>query len=132
MPKIRVLLVDDEFAFTASMKIVLSHRGFDVKVAADGLTALPLIAGEGFDVVVLDVKMPGMEGTQVLKEIKRFAPDVRVIILTGYYSSSEEEDTLRRGAYAYLLKPCPITELVDVIVSAASGKDTVSNSSATS
>ena len=128
MPKIRVLLVDDEVEFTVSMKKVLSRRGFDVKVAADGLTALPLIVGERFDDVVLDVKMPGMEGTEVLKEIKRFAPDINVIILTGHYSSSEEEDALRRGAYAYLLKPYPILELVDVIVSAASGKDTVSNS----
>jgi DNA-binding NtrC family response regulator len=128
MSKIRVLLVDDDVGFTSSMRMVLSHRGFDVTVAANGLTALPLIAGERFDVVLLDVKMPGMEGTQVLKEIKRFAPDIPVIMLTGHYSSSEEEDTLRRDAYAYLLKPCPILELVGVIVSAGTGKDTVSNS----
>ena len=89
------------------------------KIAADGLTALPLIAKEHFDVVVLDIKMPGMDGTQVLSEIKRFSPDIPVILLTGHYSLSEEEDTLKGGAYAYLLKPYPILKLVDVIVAAA-------------
>ena len=87
MNKIKVLLVDDEVSFTTSMQKVLSRRGFDVKVASDGLTALPLIAGEQFDVVVLDIKMPGMDGIQVLKEIRRFSPDIRVILLTGHYFS---------------------------------------------
>jgi len=122
MSETRVLLVDDEATFTASMKKVLSHRGFVVTVAADGLTALPLVAKEHFDVVILDIKMPGMDGIQVLAEIKRISPDVPVILLTGHYSLSEEEDTLRKGAYAYLLKPYPILKLVDLIIAAASDK----------
>ncbi|MCX5871739.1 MAG: response regulator, partial [Deltaproteobacteria bacterium] len=94
MSQIRVLLVDDEVNFTASMEKVLRRRGFVVMVAANGLIALPLIAREHFDVVVLDIKMPGMDGTQVLSEIKRFSPDIPVILLTGHYSLSEQEDTL--------------------------------------
>jgi DNA-binding NtrC family response regulator len=130
MPKIKVLLVDDEVSFTASMQKVLSRRGFDVKVASDGLIALPMIAKEHFDVVVLDMKMPGMDGTQVFTQIKRLAPDIQIIFLTGHYSLGEEEDILKKGAYAYLLKPYPILDLVKVIVSAASDKTTESNSSA--
>jgi DNA-binding NtrC family response regulator len=130
MPAIKVLLVDDEVSFTASMQKVLSRRGFDVKVASDGLTALPMIAKEHFDVVVLDIKMPGMDGTQVFTQIKRFSPDIRVILLTGHYSLTEEEDILKKGAFAYLLKPYPVLDLVKVIVSAASDKETGSNSSA--
>jgi len=129
MSQIKVLLVDDEVNFTVSMEKVLRRRGFIVKIAADGFAALPLIAREHFDVVVLDIKMPGMDGTQVLSEIKRFSPDIPVILLTGHYSLSEKEDTLDGGAYAYLLKPYPILKLVDVIVAAAFDKDTVSNSS---
>ena len=120
MNKIKVLLVDDEFSFTTSMEKVLSRRGFDVKVASNGLTALDLIAGEQFDVIVLDIKMPGMDGVQVLEEIRRFAPDMRVILLTGHYFSSDEESSLKKGAYAYLLKPCPILDLVNLINKAAS------------
>jgi DNA-binding NtrC family response regulator len=89
-----------------------------------------LIAREHFDVVVLDIKMPGMDGIQVMSEIKRFSPDIPVILLTGHYSSSKEEDTLKAGAYAYLLKPYPVLDLVKVIVAAASDKDTRSDSSA--
>ena len=128
MSKIRVLLVDDEFGFTSGMKHVLTHRGFHVEVAMNGLTALTLISEQRFDVVVLDLKMPGMDGRHALAEIKRFAPDLPVIVLTGYYSSLEEEDSLRKGTYAYLLKPYPILELVDIIIAAASGRDAISNS----
>jgi DNA-binding NtrC family response regulator len=119
MSDIKVLLVDDEVGFTAGLRRVLSSRGFDVKEARDGLTALSLIAGEHFDIVVLDIKMPGMDGIHVLSEISRFSPDIRVILLTGHYSSSEEENTLKKGAYAYLIKPYPILGLVDILVAAA-------------
>jgi len=129
MSGIKVLLVDDEVNFTTSMQKLLSRRGFDVKVAFDGLTALRFIAEEQFDVVVLDIKMPGMDGIQVLKEIRRFSVDIRVILLTGHYFSNEEEDTLKQGAYAYLLKPYPIMDLVNLIKAAASDKGTDLNSS---
>jgi len=127
MRDIKVLLVDDEVTFATSMKKVLSRRGFDVQVATDGLTALSMIAKEHFDVVVLDIKMPGMDGIQVFTEIKRFSPDIKVILLTGHYASGEEEDVLKRGAYAYLLKPYPILQLVDLILAAAGEKDTESH-----
>ncbi len=130
MNRIKVLLVDDEASFTASMQKVLSRRGFEVKTASDGLSALPMIAGEEFDVVVLDIKMPGMDGIQVLKEIRRFSPDIPVILLTGHYSSNEEEANLKQGAYAYLLKPYPIMDLVNLIMAAASNKNADLNSSA--
>lgn len=118
MSNIRVLLVDDEVHFTTSMAKVLGRRGFEVLVASDGLTALPLIVKEHFDAVVLDVKMPGMDGIQVLREIKRFSPALPVILLTGHLSASEEEDSLNEGAYAYLRKPYPVLELVKIIDSA--------------
>ena len=128
MSQIRVLLVDDEVNFTASMEKVLRRRGFVVKIASDGFAALPLIAREHFDVVILDIKMPGMDGIQVLNQIKRFSPDIQVILLTGHYSLSEEEDTLQGGAYAYLLKPYPVLDLVKTIIAAVSDKTTVSHS----
>jgi DNA-binding NtrC family response regulator len=124
MSEVKVLLVDDEVGFTASMKRVLSSRGFDVKEARDGLAALSIIANEHFDVIVLDIKMPGMDGTQVLSKISDFSPDTRVILLTGHYSSSEEENSLKKGAYAYLLKPYPILGLVDILSAAAQDGNT--------
>lgn len=118
--KPRILLVDDEVDFTGNLSIVLGHRGFLVEAVADGLSALSLIAVKHYDVVVLDIKMPGMSGIQVLSEIKRFAPSTAVILLTGHFSTMDEEETLSAGAYAYLLKPYPINRLLGLI-SAACG-----------
>ena len=117
----RVLLVDDEVDFTSSLAKVLSRRGFEVKTAADGLEAMTHIANTPFDVIVLDVKMPGMDGIQVLTEIRRLALDTRVILLTGHLSVTDEENGLKGGAFAYLFKPFPILKLVSLIDSAASG-----------
>ena len=123
MSRIKVLLVDDEVGFTSGLNKVLSNRGFDVKEAKDGLMALSMIGGERFDVVVLDIKMPGMDGKQVFSEISRLTTETRVIVLTGHYCLLEEEDVWK-GAYAYLIKPCPITKLVAIIEAAGSNVDT--------
>jgi len=117
----RVLLVDDEVDFTASLRKVLSRRGFEVQEAADGLTALARIAKESFDAIVLDVKMPGMDGIHVLGEIQRMALQTRVILLTGHLSLTDEEKGIQEGAFAYLFKPFPILKLVGIIEAAAAG-----------
>jgi len=103
---------------------VLSSRGYLVKEAKDGLMALSMIGDEHFDVVVLDIKMPGMDGKQVFREISRLKTGTRVIVLTGHYSSLEEEDTWLKSAYAYLLKPYPVINLVALIEAAGSNVDT--------
>jgi two-component system, OmpR family, response regulator len=119
MKDIKVLLVDDEIAFTTSLMRVLTRRGFDVEVSSDGLSGLARIVQGDFDVVVLDVKMPGMNGIQVLSEVRRLSLPTRVILLTGHFSLPDEEKTLKSGAFAYLLKPYPILKLVDLIENAA-------------
>jgi DNA-binding NtrC family response regulator len=119
MMGIKVLLVDDEVEFTTSLRRVLSRRGFDVEVAGDGFTALPLIAQKAYDVVVLDIRMPGMDGIHVLSEIKRLKPGIQVIMLTGHFSPAMEEECSTSGAYAHLLKPFPVLKLVDIIAAAA-------------
>jgi len=124
MSRIKVLLVDDEVGFTGSLNKVLSNRGFDVKEAKDGLMALSMIGSEHFDVVVLDIKMPGMDGKQVFREISRLTTEPRVIVLTGHYALFEGEDAWLKGAYAYLLKPCPISKLVALIEAAGLNVDT--------
>jgi two-component system, OmpR family, response regulator len=117
--KVRVLLVDDEIEFTSTLARVLGYRGFEVETVGDGLSALSLIAQKHYDVVVLDIKMPGMSGIQVLSEVKRFAPSVQIILLTGHFSATDEDTTIGTGAYAYLLKPYPIMKLVSLIGAAA-------------
>ncbi|MBI5491139.1 MAG: response regulator [Deltaproteobacteria bacterium] len=114
-----VLLVDDEREFTTALTKVLRRRGFEVTVAEGGEAALERIAERSFDAVVLDVKMPGRDGLDVLSEIKQRSPATEVILLTGHRSVVDERDGLRTGAAAYLLKPHPIPDLVARIEAAA-------------
>ena len=112
--KIRVLLVDDEEQFVINMAKILMVRGFDVSTAFDGYEAVDAIEHEGsFDVVLLDVKMPGMDGIATLREIKTLAPDTQVIMLTGHATLSSGAEAMRKGAYDYLMKPCDIENLTE-------------------
>jgi CheY-like chemotaxis protein len=114
--KIRVLLVDDEKQFVTNMARILKVRGFDVTTAFDGYQAVDAVKyGGGFDVVVLDVKMPGMDGVAALGEIKKWAPDTEVIMLTGHATLESGTQAMRKGAYDYLMKPCDIEDLVEKI-----------------
>jgi DNA-binding NtrC family response regulator len=119
MSAVRVLLVDDEKEFTTGLSKVLGRRGFEVHVAADADSALRMVQAERFHVVLLDVKMPGKDGIQLLGEFKHTAPGTPVILMSGHLSVSDEDQGRQMGAFAYLLKPHPIPELVSLIQEAA-------------
>lgn len=123
MNPIKVLLVDDEAEFTEGLTKVLRRRGMDVKAVSNAAQALSLISEGAFDLVILDVKMPGMGGLEALSEIKRTTPRTKVILMTGHLSPSEEEEGIRAGALAYLIKPYPIPDLVALIQEAAGRED---------
>jgi two-component system response regulator CpxR len=116
--QIKVLLVDDEKDFVETLAQRLEVRDFDVKTALDGDEALGLIRESEFDVVVLDVLMPGKDGIQTLKEIKELKPLVNVIMLTGNATVDTAIQGMRFGAYDYLMKPTETEILVEKITSA--------------
>ena len=110
-----VLLVDDEEAFAASNAKLLSKRGYDVRTALDGRTALQVLAENDIDVTVLDVRMPGMDGITLLTEIKKRFPLVEVIMLSGQATFEAAVEGIKLGASDYLMKPCQITDLIGKI-----------------
>ncbi len=112
---IRVMLVDDEVDFLESMKKVLQRRNMDITTAESGERALMLLKESLVDVVVLDVKMPGMDGLEVLRRIKRDFPSVEVILLSGHPSMEAAIRGVRLGAGEYMMKPPKIEELADTI-----------------
>lgn len=112
---IRVLLVDDEAEFLASVSKSLARRGFEVTTALDGEKAVERIAARTFDVVVLDVRMPGMNGEQVFHEIRRLRPGLPVVMLTGHGTIQQAFRTSRDGVFDYLSKPCEVEELAAVL-----------------
>jgi len=107
----RVLLVDDEKQFVQTLSERLQLRNMGTAVAYDGESALQLIDRDEPEVMVLDLMMPGIDGIEVLKQVKQSRPDVEVIILTGHGSDKDEETCMRLGAFAYLHKPVDIEVL---------------------
>lgn len=104
---IKVLMVDDEEQFRATTKKLLARKGFETILAASGEEAIEQLR-QNPDVVVLDIKMPGMDGHAALKEIRRHAPDLPVIMLTGHGALPSAKEARREGAFDYLTKPCDI------------------------
>jgi DNA-binding NtrC family response regulator len=102
---IRLLLVDDEEEFLLATSQALGRRGFEVSAAPNGVTALEKVADEVFDVVVLDVKMPDIDGIEVFGQIRSRRPDMPVIILTGHPSIGDAFHTSKQGIAEYLSKP---------------------------
>ncbi|MBP1726588.1 MAG: response regulator, partial [Deltaproteobacteria bacterium] len=105
MEKMRVMLVDDEERFLATTSKLLTRKGYEVITAASGAEALRRLAECTVHVVVLDVKMPGMDGIAALKGIKKISADVEVILLTGHATVESAVEGLNAGASDYLVKP---------------------------
>ena len=116
--KIRILLVDDEKDFIGMLSQRLESRGFEVATALSGEGAIDLIREREFDVVVLDVLMPGKDGIETLKEIKGIEPLLHVIMLTGNATVETAIEGMKQGAYDYLMKPTDMKDLVEKITRA--------------
>ena len=114
-PPSRVLLVDDELDFLDSLSQRLRLRGFEVLTASSGQQALDLLGTAAVDVVVLDVRMPGMDGIETLRLIKEQQPLTEVIMLTGHADLPSSLEGMRFGFFDYLTKPVHLTELIDKI-----------------
>jgi CheY-like chemotaxis protein len=116
---IRVLLIDDEERFVQNLAKLLRGRDFEVTTALDGAAGAAAVDhNDGFDVVLLDVKMPGMDGIETLRRIKEISPDTEVIMLTGHADVETGIEAMREGALDYLMKPCDIEDLVAKIIEA--------------
>lgn len=113
--KIRVLLVDDEAVYVDVLANRLGKRGFEVQKAYTSPEALLVLRTQQFDVAVLDLKMPDMDGIEVLKIAKQVDPTLQVIMLTGHGSAEACEQGLALGAFDYMMKPCEFEALVDKI-----------------
>jgi len=114
----RVLLVDDEKEFVQTLSERLSMREMTTSVAFGGEEALTIAGQEETDVMVLDLKMPGVDGYDVLKNMKAERPHVEVIILTGHGSEDDRRKCLEMGAFAYLQKPADIDRLTETMKAA--------------
>ncbi|MBN1966620.1 MAG: response regulator transcription factor [Anaerolineae bacterium] len=110
-----VLVVDDESAIRYSITKTLQRVGYQVDAAASGEEALQLLESRHYEVVLTDIRMPGISGVDLLAHIKKQAPDAIVILLTGYASLETAVESLRLGAHDYLVKPSSSQDIRDSV-----------------
>ena len=115
----RVLLVDDEEEFVSALSERLTLRGIGVDSALNGEEALARLVAKDFEVVILDVMMPGLGGLEVLRQIKATHPNTQVILLTGHGSTREGIEGMRLGAFDYLIKPVDLEDMLEKMKAAA-------------
>jgi DNA-binding NtrC family response regulator len=118
-----ILLVDDEKDFVEMLALRLEEMGENVVMAYGGQQCLDLLERESIDVVILDIKMPGMDGIQVLKAIKSRHPLVEVILLTGHGTTETAIKGMKLGAYDYLQKPADFDDLTNKLAGASKKKE---------
>ncbi len=113
METMKIMLVDDEERFLSTTKKLLEKKGYSVMTASGGEAALNALESHAVHVVILDVKMPGMDGIETLKRIKQRFPLVEVIMLTGHATVESAIDGMKSGAIDYLMKPIGVDELIE-------------------
>jgi DNA-binding NtrC family response regulator len=115
MKEFKVLMVDDEEDFVKTLSERMQMRELESDVAFSGEQALQRVAEDIPDVMVLDLKMPGIDGLEVLRKVKKLYPSIPVVILTGHGSEKDEREARRLGAFDYLQKPVDIEKLIGTL-----------------
>ncbi|MFN3739553.1 MAG: response regulator [Thermodesulfovibrionales bacterium] len=116
--KTRILVIDDENIVRVSCKRILEPEGFLVELAADGYEAIELIKKQPYDIIITDLKMPKMDGLEVLQWIKKNSPASKVVVITGFSTPEIAERSAKSGATKYLEKPFTPETLISVVQSA--------------
>jgi len=114
-PGARILVVDDEASIRRTLTQLFARTGYQAAEAASGQEALAQITGQRFDLVILDIRMPDMDGTEVLKAARPIAPDTVFILLTAHGTLDSAIAAIRHGAFDYLVKPSPVQEIVRAV-----------------
>jgi len=123
MKTLCVLIVDDEAELVSALTERLALRGFDAEGVTTGAAALSFLEAQPCDVVLLDVKMPGLGGLDVIRRIKTVRPTLEVVLLTGHGSVKSIEEGMSLGAFDYLMKPVKIDSLVEILRAAGRKRD---------
>src|SRR5215813_7351128 len=116
---LRVLFVDDEKSLQEFMRSELPRLGHEVTVCPDGRAALKVLEKNTFDAAILDLRMPGMTGIEVLEHLKKVSPDTEAIVMTGHASTDTAIQAMRLGAFDYITKPCKLAEIEAILAKVA-------------
>src|SRR5271170_7981846 len=120
---LRILFVDDEKSLQELLRSELPRMGHEVTVCPDGRTALKTLEHGCFDAAILDLRMPGMTGIEVLEHLKKVSPDTEAIMMTGHASMETAIEAMRLGAFDYITKPCKLAQLEAVLCKVLDQRD---------
>jgi len=120
---VKILIVDDEKDFVEMFSLRLNRQGEKVSAAYSGQEALDLLEKTKIDVVILDIRMPGMDGIETLKKIKARHPLIEVILLTGHGSTETAVEGMKSGAFDYLMKPADFEDISEKLTNAWNRKN---------
>src|SRR6516162_11572998 len=124
MPRsLRVLFVDDERSLQELMRAELPRLGHEVVVCPDGRSAIKTLEKNTFDAAVLDLRMPGISGIEVLEHLKKVSPDTEAVVMTGHASMETAIEAVRLGAFDYITKPCKLAEIEAVLCKVAERRE---------
>src|SRR3954469_14244986 len=112
---LRILFADDEKSLQEFMRTELPRLGHEVTVCPDGRAAVKTLEKGGVDAAILDLRMPGLTGIEVLEQIKKLSPDTETIIMTGHASMETAIEAVRLGAFDYITKPCKLAEIEGIL-----------------
>jgi DNA-binding NtrC family response regulator len=123
MNKKKILVIDDEEIVRTSCNRTLTPEGYEVRLARNGVEGLKILEGETFDLVLTDLKMPDVDGIEVLRKIKEGRPEIEVIIITGYQTVDTAVKAIKLGAFDYIEKPFTPDGLIAAVAKALDHKD---------
>ncbi len=115
MSKARILIVDDEYGITATLSDILEVYGYNVEIANDGYKAIEVVKESFFDIIFMDIKMPGINGTETFKEIKKISPKTVVMMMTAFAVDDLISEALKEGAYGVIYKPLDFEKVLDFL-----------------
>ncbi len=121
IPGTNVLVVDDEIGTRESLRMILKPN-YRVHCVGNGYEAIRMVQQAKMDVILLDLRMPGISGSDTLKEIKEIDPDARVIVITAYGTQESSADTMRHGVFDYVLKPFNVPEILSRVEKASQSR----------
>ena len=119
----KILIIDDEAAVRDSLSALLTVEGYQTGLAESGEAALEILRDGGFDLALLDIRMPGLDGVEVMHEMRKYHPETRIIIITGFGSLESAIEAIRTGAQDYILKPYGAEDILGSIKKALSEKE---------
>src|SRR5260370_5446881 len=120
---VRILFADDEKSLQEFMRSELPRLGHEVTVCADGKAAVKALEKGKFEVAILDLRMPGLTGIEVLDQLKQISPDTEAVVMTGHGSMETAVEALRLGAMEYIYKPCKLAQIEAVLHKVAQKRD---------